>query len=435
MSVFRPPSGFRDFTPDIMLLRREVISRIERVFQRYGFDPIDTPALEYWEVLKGKYGSEAEEKLVWRFTDPWSGREYALRYDLTVSLARFMASHPGIPSPFKRYHIGKVWRHEEPQKSRYREFYQCDVDVVNSPYPEADAEILNVIIDVMEEFNFTGYTIKLNDRRLLKGVFEEELGIKDPRPIYIIIDKLDKIGREGVLKQLKEKGLSEEKIAKIDELLSVRGEPDEMLKELESKYGGNKSVSTGINHLREMMPFLIDKSKVFFDLSLVRGLEYYTGPIFEVIVEKPRIGSLAGGGRYDNLIGMFTGREMPATGTTLGVERIIDAGLELGIFKADKKTSTEIYIVSIGESVRVNAWKLAGKLRKQGFNVQVDLMRRKLGSQKEHASKLKVPIIIFLGEKEVRENAVTIYSRELNVRKYVRSEELIRELKSLLRKY
>jgi histidyl-tRNA synthetase len=172
--------------------------RLSRFSRGTDFDPLDTPVLEYWETLAGKYGEEAEGKLIWRFTDSWSGREYALRYDLTVPLARFIASRRDIPLPFKRYHVGPVWRHEEPQRGRYREFYQCDADIVGSPYPEADAEILNLTVDLLRELGFHNFKVRVNDRRLLSGVFEEELGIGNPLPVYRVIDKLDKIGLEGV---------------------------------------------------------------------------------------------------------------------------------------------------------------------------------------------------------------------------------------------
>jgi len=429
----KPPAGFRDFPPELMLLRKKVIRKIEEIFEKYGYDPIDTPAIEYWDVLKGKYGEEAEKKLVWRFTDPWSGREYALRYDLTVPLARFIANKGDVPLPFKRYHIGLVWRHEEPQRGRYREFYQCDVDVIGSPYPEADAEIINIILEVMNLFNFEEYTIKVNDRRILKGIFEEYLGIDKPYPVYVIIDKLDKIGLEGVRKQLREK-LSEEMTLKIEEVISLRGKLFEVLEKVEEKFGSNQSVKMGVNHLREMFELVNDLSKIFLDLSMVRGLEYYTGPIFETVVNKPRIGSLTGGGRYDELIGMFIGRKIPATGTTIGIERLLDAGIELGLFKLDKKTVTQIYIVSLTEKTRKEAWKLAKELRDHGFKVSLDLSRHKQNKQRKYAQKLDIPILIFLGEKELEENTATIYSRRTGERTVVPRNQLIDALENMLGK-
>ena len=427
----RPPAGFRDFPPEVMLLRKKVIKKIEEIFQRYGYDPIDTPTIEYWDVLKGKYGEEAEKKLIWRFKDVWSGREYAFRYDLTVPLARFVALHRDMPLPFKRYHIGPVWRHEEPQRGRYREFYQCDADVVGSPYPDADAEIINITIDVMKAFNFSQFTVRVNDRRMLRGIFEEELGIENPYPVYVVIDKLDKIGMDGVLNQLGEM-LPRDKVEKIADIISVRGEPLELLDEVSRKYGDNPSVKQAVNHLSEMFDLIDDLGNVALDLSLVRGLDYYTGPIFETVVEKPRIGSLTGGGRYDGLIGIFSGVDIPATGTSIGIERLIDAGLELGIFKLDKKTVTQIYVVVLDEKAKKEAWKLAHQLRTHGFKVSVDLSRRKPDKQRKHAKRLDIPVLIYVGKKEVEQGTATIYLRKQQKRIEVPRENLPQELEKHL---
>jgi len=409
-----------------------VIGEIEEIFQRYGYDPIDTPAVEYWDVLRGKYGEEAEKKLVWRFIDSWSGREYALRYDLTVPLARFIANRGNIPLPFKRYHIGPVWRHEDPQRGRYREFYQCDVDIIGSSYPEADAEIINITLDVMNLFKFEEYMVKVNDRRILRGIFEEYLGIEEPYPIYVIIDKLDKIGLSGVLEQLREK-LPEDTVSKIEEVISLRGDPFEVLEEIEERYGANESVKIAVKHLREMFELVNDLDKISLDLSMVRGLEYYTGPIFETVVSKPRIGSLTGGGRYDELIGMFIGRKIPATGTSIGIERLIDAGIELGLFKLDKKTVTQIYIVSLTDEARKEAWKLAGELRSHGFKVSLDLSRHKQDKQRKYAQKLDIPVLIYLGEKELKEKTATIYSKKDKKRIVVPRAELVSTLEDLIK--
>jgi histidyl-tRNA synthetase len=360
----RPPRGFRDFTPDLMILRKRLFSKLEEVFQRYGFDPIDTPAVEYWETLAGKYGEEAESRLIWRFEDPWSGRKYALRYDLTVPLARFITNHQEIPLPFKRYHIGPVWRHEEPQKGRYREFYQCDADIIGSPYPEADAEIVNLAIDAIKALGFeSGFKVRLNDRRLLKGIFEEELGLQDPLDVYRIIDKLDKIGIEGVKNELLNKvGLSKGLVDKIVEIISIEGRPNEILDEVERKYGKNENVKVATDHLRELLDLVRQEEFVILDLSLVRGLDYYTGPILEVVLDRPRIGSVAGGGRYDNLIGMFLGKDLPATGVSIGIERIIDAGLELGIYNLNVKTLTKIQVIVLDKNSYKYAWDVTYRL-------------------------------------------------------------------------
>ncbi len=410
----RPPRGFRDFTPDLMILRKELFSRLEKLFQRYGYDPIDTPIVEYWETLAGKYGEEAENKLIWRFKDPWSGREYALRYDLTVPLARFIASHQDVVLPFKRYHIAPVWRHEEPQKGRYREFYQCDADIVGSSYPEADAEIVNLVVDALRVLGFNdGFKVRVNDRRLLTGIFEEELGIENPLPVYRAIDKLDKIGVEGVKRELMERiGLNGTTTEKILEIISLRGDPDETLDKIEEKYGNNKNVKEATRHLREMFDLIFERKLTLLDLSLVRGLDYYTGPILEVVLDKPKIGSVAGGGRYDNLIGIFLGKEIPATGVSIGIERIIDAGIELGIYTLRRKTVTQIQVIVVDRESYKYAWEVASRLRSMGFNTRIDVSRLKEQTQRKKARRLSIPVLAFIGLKEMESKTVTLYFTE-----------------------
>ena len=428
----RPPRGFRDFPPDIMILRKKLLRRLEDVFERYGFDPIDTPAVEYWETLAGKYGEEAESRLIWRFQDPWSGRWYALRYDLTVPLARFISNHRDLQMPFKRYHIGPVWRHEEPQKGRYREFYQCDADIVGSPYPEADAEIVNLVVDALEALGFRGgFRVRINDRRLLRGVYEEELGIEDPVPVYRIVDKLDKIGEEGVERELS-RILPGGKVEKIMELLRIQGSPEEVLSQVEERYGVNKSVSQALSHLSEMLDLIHRRDRVVIDMSLVRGLDYYTGPILEVVLDEPRIGSVAGGGRYDNLVGIFMGQDIPATGASIGIERIIDAGLELGIYQLDERTRTQVQVIVLDRSIYKYAWRLAAELRRAGLRVRIDLSRASGRVQRRKANRAGIPVLVFVGPKEAEAGKATIYSVESGERLEVEAEKLAEAVARLL---
>jgi len=430
------PRGFRDFPPEMMILRKRVFSIIESIFRRYGFDPIDTPVIEYLETLSGKYGEEAENKLMWKFKDPWSDRWYALRYDLTVPMARFVAMNKHIPLPFKRYHIAPVWRHEEPQRGRYREFYQCDIDIVGSSYPEADSEIIEIIWRVFREFGFEDIKVLINDRRILRGLFEKELGVDNPIPIYRAVDKLDKIGVEGVIDELKKLGVSQGVINKIIKLIDLRGDPGETLSKLIDRYRGNSDVEEGSRYILEMLDYLPSQVNLVFDMSLVRGLDYYTGPIFEVVIERPRIGSLAGGGRYDDLIQLFSGEKIPATGGSIGVERLIDAGIELGLFKLDKRSYLEIYIATLKRDKEIlsYAYRLARILRENNFNVSMDLMRRSVSKQREYARKLGARAIIFIGDKEVSENKVTIYDTATEERSEIRFEDAVEFLKKLLSK-
>jgi len=429
---FNPPKGLRDFPPEIEILRKNVFSRIERIFQNYGFDPIETPIVEDWEVLKGKYGEEAENRLIWRFKLPYSDKEYGLRYDLTVPLARFFARFRPR-TPFKRYHIGRVFRYEEPQKGRYREFWQCDFDIVGSSSPLADAEILNVVIDVFEEFGFKNYTIKLNDRRILRGIFEESLGIKDYQKIlkiYRIVDKLDKIGKEKVLEELKNLGLDENFLKKVEELIEISETKnnEEILDYLE-KFE-NENVRVGSKTLREILEYVKKPERIKIDLSLVRGLDYYTGMIYEAIVSEPKIGSLSGGGRYDGLIGMFIGQKVPAVGGSIGVERLIDAGLELGIFKLEKKTYSKVGVIYL-EGVDVKkVLEVVNKLRSSGINTyfHFDSFKNVVEGIKE-IDKRGIEYAVIIGSEELKENKFTLQNLITRERKKLSLEEIIKLLK------
>ena len=420
------PKGMRDFSPEIMLLRKSVFSRLEAIFERFGFDPFGTPVVELWETMKGKYGDEAENQMLYYFKDKWSGREMALRYDLTVPLARYMAENPNIPLPFCRYHIGRVYRHDRPQKGRYREFWQCDADVVGSPRPEADALILNLTLEVMKEFGFNEFTVNLNDRRLLRGIFEKGIGIKNPGALYTVIDKLDKIGEDGVKKELG-KIIDGKKVNEVMKILKISGKPGQVLEEISEKFK-NSDIEESKRDLEEILA-LIPTEKISLKLGMVRGLDYYTGPIFETLVEAPAIGSITGGGRYDGLIAKYGGKDLPATGTTIGVERLIDAGLELGIFKKEKKTSAEVGIINIG--AKSYSWKVADLLRRNGIKVRVDLMDRKDKKQSEYYRKLGIPVLIFIGKQEADSGEATVMFGQS--REKVNLKDLPNKIKTFLK--
>jgi len=421
-----PPKGFRDFPPEDEILRKEIFSRIEKIFQRYGFDPIETPMVEKWEILVGKYGEEAENRLIWRFKLPYSEKEFGLRYDLTVPLARFVARfNPRFP--FKRYQIGRVFRYEDPQKGRYREFWQCDVDIVGESSPLADAEILNIVIDVFEEFGFKNYTIKVNDRRILREIFERFLGINDYSiilKIYRIIDKLDKIGKEKVLLLLKELNLGEKVLKQIESFIDASNlSNEEIFRYLESF--DSSEVKAAIESLKTILDFSKKKDRIKIDLSLVRGLDYYTGMIYEAIVEEPKIGSLSGGGRYDNLIGIFTGNKIPAVGGSIGVERLIDAGLELGIFKKERKTYSNVGIVYTKDVDVKKVWEIADYLRSKGINTFVPFEGYSgiLDGIKD-LDKRGIQFALIVGKMEIEEGKLTLQNLLTRERQVVKLEEI-----------
>lgn len=429
--TFKTPRGFRDLAPEDALILEHMLDCMQRLFQKFGFDPIQTPVLEKWETLKGKQG--AEEHLIFKFTDELSEREYALRYDLTVPLARFF-TNSSYSLPFKRYQIGRAYRHDRPQKGRFREFRQADVDIVGSPFPEADAEIINLIQEVLNELGFSKYDLLINDRRILSGIFKEEFDISNPFPLYRIIDKKDKIGIENVKEELHKAIDNKKTVQEIIEILSMNGdEPFALLEEIQSSFS-EKRLKKGISHLRRVFELTKRKKNLYFSLSLVRGLEYYTGPVFEVKLKNSDIGSVVAGGRYDNLMRVY-GRDASATGASFGIGRLIEAGKDLGIFETDKETRTEVYVVSFGNGkgeLYEASWELVFRLRKAGFNVQTDLRRRSVGSQLDYAKSKSIPIVIFLGPKEIKKDKLTIYIEKTEKRLQIEYDKIEQKLEEIL---
>ncbi|MBR9680534.1 MAG: histidine--tRNA ligase [Candidatus Altiarchaeota archaeon] len=418
------PKGMRDIPPELAILRKDVFSRLSKVFESFGFDPLETPIVELWSTLKGKYGEDAENKLIYAFKDKWGGRELALRYDLTVPLARFM-SETQVPLPFKRYAIGRVYRHEEPQKGRYREFYQCDADIVGSSEPSADAEILSVIGKVMKEFKLPGYAVQVNDRRLLRGIFEKGLGInRNILRVYREIDKLDKVGWGKVRDELKQ-FVPVNTVRKIKDVIDISGGPFDVMEEVSCQFKGIPEVKSALKDLEEIFE-LTKKTKSRLNLSMVRGLDYYTGPIFETIVKEPKIGSITGGGRYDTLLGRY-GKNLPATGTTIGVERLIDVGLELGIFKL-KKTISQVYVVDLG--AKEYAWRVAKMLREKNIPTRVDLMGRNWKKQLLEAEKMKITYVVLVGPKEEKKGEATVINKESGKKKIVKLIDLSKTIRN-----
>ncbi|MEM5843286.1 MAG: histidine--tRNA ligase [Candidatus Aenigmatarchaeota archaeon] len=428
--VLNPFKGLRDFPSEIEILRKNIFQKIERIFQRYGFDPIETPIVEKWEVLKGKYSEDVEDKLIWRFKLPYSEKEFGLRYDLTVPLARFYSRFkPKLP--FKRYQIGRVFRYEEPQKGRYREFWQCDFDILGSKSFLADVEILNVVIDVFKEFNFKDFLIKINDRNLLAFIFEKKIGIEKEKiiKVYRIIDKLDKIGKENVLKEL-ERELNKKQLNEIEKIIDISEmQNEEIFIELEKI--NSKELSEYIENLKNIIDFVKEKDKIKIDLSLVRGLDYYTSTIFEAIVKKPRIGSLAGGGRYDNLISKFINQNVPAVGGSIGVERLIDAGIELGLFNLNEKTYCKVGVIFTKEVDIKKVLEIVNRLRENDINTFMYFTAFKnIVEGIKELDKRGIKYAIIVGSREIAENKFTLQNLKTRERYTLSIEEIINKLKS-----
>lgn len=407
--------GMRDFLPDRMIVRQHIVATLRDVFERHGFEPIETPALEYYETLAGKYGED--EKLIYHFEDH-GGREIGLRYDLTVPLARFVAVHRNeLVYPFKRYHIGPVWRADRPQKGRYREFWQCDADIVGTKSMLADADVVSIVIESLSAINMPNFVVHINHRKLLES-FALYSGVEPERAgsVYRAIDKLSKIGGGGVVDELGKAGVAPGTAAKIVDLVSTSGPPDVVLSAVSERLSGIETARQAIHDLERLFDYLAalgaPGQHYVFDLALARGLEYYTGPVFETTVDEPKIGSLGGAGRYDGLVGMFSGQDIPATGMSLGLERIIDVVDELGLL--DLPTTVSDVFVTIFDADRTaHSLALAADLRRAGLRVETYLEEaRDLGRQFRYASRRAVPFAVVIGPDEIERGVVSVRDME-----------------------
>ncbi|MBN2518678.1 MAG: histidine--tRNA ligase [Candidatus Altiarchaeota archaeon] len=411
------PPGTRDFLPEEMIGRQETIEKIRSVFEVYGFSPSETPAFEYAELLEGKYGEE--EKLIYKFED-MGGRKLALRYDLTVPLVRLFGSN-ALTTPFKRYCIARVWRFDRPQKGRYREFWQCDVDIVGSKSMMADAEVVACAIDALEAVGLKEFKFKINNRKLLDAIMKK-VGIPEGKELeaFRALDKLEKFGVDQVRKEFKERGIDAKKGAELLEFLKLGD-----LGEIEKNIGGNE----GINELREILDYLkaVGKDKrVLVDLSMARGLDYYTGPIFEV--EEGSYGSIAGGGRYDNLIKRITGKDAPATGISLGIERILEVLKEKGVIK-DRKTLAQVYVLCVDDESKKEALQIVDKLRTAGIPTETDVVGRNFSNQLKYVDKQGVKRVIIVGQKDLKEGKVTIKNMESGEQKMASLKDVVGAIK------
>lgn len=396
------PKGTRDLLPDIMIPRLRILDAMRAVFTRYGFAPLETPAMERIETLMGKYGEDGD-KLIFKVLKRGEGEErgevdQALRYDLTVPLARVMAMHPELPLPWKRYHIAPVWRADRPQKGRFREFWQCDVDVVGSDDPLADAEVLACFHDALAGLlGDHPFVILLNHRALLHAL-AAAIGAADRQgPLLVALDKLDKIGRDGVGAELVQRGFA---LTQVDDLWSLLDG---------GAIPGGEAAEAELRVILDMCASLgIPSHRIRFDRTLARGLDYYTGPVFEAQVETPRIGSIGGGGRYDGLIGMFAGRRIPAVGASVGLDRIFTVLEELGRL-AEAKSPTRVWITVFSEATRAASLTAAAAFRTAGIPAEVDLSGPgRLGRQFKAADARGVPYAVVLGPDEVAAGTVQL---------------------------
>ncbi len=417
------PKGTRDFSPTEMNRRNYIFNTIRGVFESFGYQPIETPAMENLTTLLGKYGEEGD-KLLFRILNSGdfmagvptaelsennparlAGKisEKGLRYDLTVPFARYVVQHRNeITFPFKRYQLQPVWRADRPQKGRYREFYQCDADVIGSDSLLNEAELLLMADQIFESLGIR-IIIKLNNRKILSGI-AEIIGHADKiTDITVAIDKLDKIGPERVNEELAERGLDEAAIAKLQPIINLQGSNAEKLKQISKVLAASTEGMKGISETTEILKMadtMEIKSQVELDLTLARGLNYYTGAIIEVKAADVAMGSICGGGRYDNLTGIFGLPGISGVGISFGADRIYDVMNDLELFPAETASSTRVLFVNFGGEEEAFCLKLAAELRKKGVNTEVFPENTKIKKQFSYADSKQIPFVVIIGESE-----------------------------------
>ncbi|MDP6408857.1 MAG: histidine--tRNA ligase [Planctomycetota bacterium] len=400
----RTLKGFRDYLPAAAIPREWLISRACEVYRSYGFSPIDTPALEYEEVLAGK-GGEESEKQMFRFEDA-GGRRVAMRFDLTVPLARFVAQYAHeLGTPFKRYHIGPVWRGEKPQKGRYREFLQCDFDTVGTRSAAADIESGLVIADLLGALGFERFTVRVNDRRVLAGLLETLDLVQHAPAVLRALDKLDKIGPEGMAAELeREAGVDGARSESVLELAAIEGAPGAVLERVGALIAGSETGAAGVEALARFVSAVeaagAPAGAFRIQPSLARGLDYYTGIVFETILDElPSIGSVCGGGRYDDLAQRFTKTPLPGVGASLGVDRLLAAMEELGMIEGST-TPADVFLPWFSRERLDDYLALAARLRAAGLAVEFYPEPKKLGAQLKYADRRKHKLAVIVGDDE-----------------------------------
>ncbi len=412
-----------------MRAREHLMEVARRVYRSYGFSPIDTPALEYSKILLGKGGEESDKQL-FRFTDQGE-RDVAMRFDLTVPFARFTAQHlADLGTPFKRYHIGTVWRAEKPQKGRYREFVQCDFDTIGTESNTSDIETLFVIHDLMEQLGFSRFTLKVNHRALLNGVLDGAGLGERSAGVLRALDKLSKIGREAVAAEMTSHvGATAEQAETVLHLAELGGEPLELLNQVEVLLKGNETGMLGVNRLREMLAACraadLPAERIQIDLSIARGLDYYTGTVYETFLnDLPGIGSVCSGGRYDNLAELFTHQKLPGVGASLGLDRLLAAMEELGLLAASQH-SIPIFIPLFDKNRVGDYFAVARRLRAAGWGVEVFPDDRGLGKQLKYADRKGFKLALIAGDQEFSAGIWQVKNLAAGTQETVRDEDLL----------
>ncbi|MBR4218528.1 MAG: histidine--tRNA ligase [Bacteroidales bacterium] len=446
------PKGTRDFSPMEMIRRNYIFNVIRSVFEKHAYLPIETPSMENLSTLMGKYGEEGD-RLLFKilnsgdfakgvdFSDENPNRlatkicEKGLRYDLTVPFARFVVQHQNeLSFPFKRYQMQPVWRADRPQKGRYREFYQCDADVIGSNSLLNEAELMQITDEIFSTFGIR-VTIKINNRKILTGI-AEVVGAPDKVvDICTAIDKLDKIGLENVCAELAERGLSEESIAKMQPFFAFGGSNEDKLSQLRKVFANSEIGMRGVDEVQTVLNYVALfnlNSPIELDITLARGLNYYTGAIFEVKAMDVAIGSISGGGRYDDLTGIFGLKNMSGVGISYGAERIYDVLNELNLFPAGIASPVKVLLLNFGEKEEKYALSALQALRAEGIACEIYPDRAKIGKQMNYANAKSIPFVVMAGEEEMNNQVYTLKNMESGEQQSMSIAELVERVKSLV---
>ena len=448
------PKGTRDFGPEVMVRRNYIFGVIKNIFERYGYLPLETPTMENLSTLTGKYGDEGDQ-LIFKVLNngdylkdaddaALSGRDSkklsfsicdrALRYDLTVPFARFVVmNHNQLALPFKRYQIQPVWRADRPQKGRYREFYQCDVDVVGSNSLINEVELIQIFDDVLTQLGLPDFTIKINNRKLLTGLAALTGAPERMMDMTVAIDKLDKIGVDGVKKELLEKGFSESQWNIIESVLTLEGSNDEKLERMKTLLGENEIALKGIEEMQFILNRVkatgLERAKLELDLTLARGLNYYTGAIFEVKANGVQMGSICGGGRYDDLTGIFGLPGLSGVGISFGADRIYDVMMELNLFPTELGATTKILFTNFGEQEEMHILPILRKIRQAGINAEIYPEAAKMKKQFKYADDKKIPFVGVIGTEEIQKNVIALKNMSSGEQELLTLEQVIEKLK------
>ena len=424
--------GFMELKPYEQILFNQIKEKIEESYKRFGFLPLDTPILELSEVLLAKAGGETE-KQIYRFT---RGDDLAMRFDLTVPLAKYVSKNYGeLQFPFRRYQIGKVYRGERPQKGRFREFYQADIDIIGDGELSImnDAEIPSIIYTTFKSLGFDDFTIRINNRKILNGLFEYLNIVELSTEIMRIIDKLEKIGKENVKLELLKLNIEEENVVKILEFISISGNNEEKIEALERLNIKNEVFEKGLFELKEVVKYIrlfgVPEENFSIDLTIARGLDYYTGTVYETFLDNYReIGSVCSGGRYDNLAENYTDKSLPGVGIAIGVTRLFDQLNDLKLIKTEKESISDVLVISTSDDVS-ECLPIANTFRKEGINTEVYMNDKKMKAKFKYADKLKIPYVAIIGEDEVKENKVSLKNLVTGKQDTINIQEAVEILK------